>query len=129
MFLTTDSDMACHLALASGWEEGPIMANVQHRDGDGGESRTESAGRSCPPAPDVTEAIAGALGERFAAMSPEGRARLAYQVQRLLRCVDGPEVRRALHPRRDRVRSVELAIVGMGMGVAATALATSPLFT
>jgi hypothetical protein len=106
------------------------MADVQHRDGDGSEQRTERADRSCPPAPDVTAAIAGALGERFAAMSPEGRARLAYQVQRLLITMDGPEVRRALHARRDRVRSVELAIVGMGMGMgmAATALATSPLF-
>jgi hypothetical protein len=71
----------------------------------------------------VTEAIAGALGERFAAMSPEGRVRLAYHVQRLLSTMEGPEVQRALHAQRDRIRSVDLAIVGAGIAV--TALTTS----
>ena len=99
------------------------MADVQHRDGDGSEARTGPADGCRPPTPDVTEAIAGALGERFAAMSPEGRVRLAYHVQRLLSTMDGPETQRVLHAHRGRNRAVELAIVGVGM--AGTALATS----
>jgi hypothetical protein len=95
------------------------MADVQHRDGDGREPRTGQAARCRPPAPDVTGAIAEARGERFAAMPPEGRVRLAYRVQRLLSTMDGPEVQRALDARRDRNRPVELAIVGVGMAVAA----------
>jgi hypothetical protein len=123
MFLTTGSDTTCRVASASEWEEGRTMVDVQHRDGDGSEARTGPADGCRPPTPDMTEAIAGALGERFAAMSPEGRVRLAYHIQRLLSTMDGPEVQRAIHAHRDRNRSVELAIVGMGMAV--TALETT----
>jgi hypothetical protein len=99
------------------------MADVQRRDGDDSEVRTGQADRCRPPAPDVTEAIARVLGERFAAMSPEERVRLVYHVQRLLSTMDGSQVQRALQAHRDRIRSVELAIVGAGIAV--TALATS----
>jgi hypothetical protein len=127
MFLKTGSDTVCRVALASEWEKRPVMADVQRRDGDGSERRTEQADRCQPPTPDVTAAIAEALGERFAAMSPEKRVRLAYHVQRLLSAMDRPEAQRAMQAHRDRNRSVELVIVGMGMAVTALATALSLL--
>jgi hypothetical protein len=124
MFLTTGSDTACRAALMSEWEEGPVMADVQRRDGDDSEVRTGQADRCRPPAPDVTEAIAGALGERFAAMPGEERVRLVYHVQRLLSRLEEADVRRALRAYRDRNHAIEVGI--MAVGIAVEALTTSP---
>jgi hypothetical protein len=100
------------------------MADVQHRDGDGSEARTGPADGCRPPAPDVTEAIAGALGERFAAMPGEERVRLVYHVQRLLSRLEEADVRRALRAYRDRNHAIEVGI--MAVGIAVEALTTSP---
>jgi hypothetical protein len=100
------------------------MADVQHRDGDDSDVRIGPADGCRRPLSDVTAAIAEALGERFAALSPEGRVRLAYRVHRLLGRMEEADVRRALRAYRDRNHGVELAIVAVGMAV--EALNTAP---